>query len=44
MLSVSHDTGSFRNNLSEMRSPGLIVDTSKTAVRAADALFPEGLA
>jgi hypothetical protein len=43
MIGVSHDTGSFRNNLSEMRSPGLLVDTSKTAVRASDALFPEGL-
>jgi hypothetical protein len=43
MIGIGHDTGSFRNNLSEMRSPGLLVDTSRTAVRASDALFPEGL-
>lgn len=40
---ISHDTGTFRNYLSELRSPGLITDVSRTHVRAADALFPEGL-
>jgi hypothetical protein len=42
-VNVSHDTGTFRTYLSQMRAPGLIVDTSKTAVRASDALFPKGL-
>jgi hypothetical protein len=42
-VDVSHETGTFRTYLSQMRAPGLIIDTSKTSVRAADALFPEGL-
>jgi hypothetical protein len=40
---IDHSTGTFRNYLSDLRSPGLIVDVDKATVRAADALFPEGL-
>lgn len=40
---IDHTTGTFRTYLSELRSPGLINDVDKQTVRAADALFPEGL-
>lgn len=41
---IEHTTGTFRNYLSDMRSPGLIIDVDKATLRAADALFPEGMA
>jgi hypothetical protein len=40
---IDATTGTFRTYLSQLRSPGLITDESRTTVRAADALFPEGL-
>lgn len=43
MLSIDHTSGSFRNYLSEIRSPGLLEDVTKTEVRASDLLFPPGL-
>lgn len=43
MLHIDHGTGSFRNYLSELRSPGLIDDVTKSSVRASDMLFPPGL-
>jgi hypothetical protein len=42
-VNVDHTTGTFRTYLSQLRSPGLIVDVDKSTVRAADALFPEAL-
>jgi hypothetical protein len=43
MLHIDHSTGSFRNYLSELRSPGLLEDPTKSSVRASDLLFPPGL-
>ena len=42
-VGVDSSSGSFRNYLSELRSPGALIDESRTHVRAADMLFPEGL-
>ncbi len=43
-LGVDANTGTFRNNLSLLRSPGLIRDVTKGGdVIATDLLFPEGL-
>jgi hypothetical protein len=42
-VGIDHTTGTFRNYLSDLRSPGLMIDVDKATVRAADALFPEGL-
>lgn len=43
-LGISHTTGTFKNYLSELRSPGLIRDVSKGGpVVATELLFPPGL-
>jgi hypothetical protein len=42
-VGIDHSTGTFRNYLSELRSPGLIIDVSRTEVKASDLLFPPGL-
>jgi len=42
-INISHTTGTFRNYLSDLRTPGLMRDVSKTHVAATDLLFPEGL-
>jgi hypothetical protein len=42
-VGVDPSTGTFRNYLSELRSPGALEDVSKSEVRVADMLFPEGL-
>lgn len=42
-VGIVHTTGTFRNYLSELRSPGLLVDVTKTDVQASDLLFPPGL-
>jgi hypothetical protein len=46
MCGVAPSTGTFRNYLSRLRSPGLIEDVSSGVdgeVRAASMLFPDGL-
>lgn len=43
MVGVSASTGTWTNRLSELRVPGLLVDVSKTEVKASDSLFPRGL-
>jgi hypothetical protein len=42
-LGVSHTTGSFKNNLSRLRTLGLVVDFDRVTVGAAPLLFPKGL-
>jgi Mn-dependent DtxR family transcriptional regulator len=42
-LGIQDDTGSFSNNLSKLRTLGLIEDPAKGMVRATDVLFPKGL-
>lgn len=42
-IDVSHDTGTFRNNLTTLRNLSTVIDVSKTALRANDWLFPAGL-
>ena len=43
-LGISHTSGSFSNNLSDLRKPGLIRDVSRGGpVVATELLFPEGL-
>jgi hypothetical protein len=42
-LGVQADTGSFSNNLSKLRTLGLMADVSKSDVIATELLFPEGL-
>lgn len=42
-LGVSHETGSFRNNLSRLSSLGLVSYPNSGSVVATDLLFPEGL-
>lgn len=43
MVGISHETGSFASRLSEIRTPGLIEDVSRSEVRASAMLFPDGL-
>jgi hypothetical protein len=42
-LGVQSDTGTFKNNLSKLRTLGLITDVSKTEVQASAVVYPEGL-
>lgn len=42
-VGIDHTTGTFRNYLSELRSPGLLVDVSRDTVKAGEILFPPGL-
>jgi hypothetical protein len=42
-LGVQSDTGTFSNNLSKLRTLGLISDYSKSEVIGTELLFPEGL-
>ncbi len=43
-IGVQADTGSYSNNLSKLRTLGLISDRSRTDVVATELLFPPGLA
>ncbi|WP_025414416.1 hypothetical protein [Gemmatirosa kalamazoonensis] len=43
-LGVQADTGSFSNNLSKLRTLGLLADVSRSEVIATELLFPRGLA
>lgn len=43
-MGVQADTGSYSNNLSKLRTLGLIADRSRTDVVATELLFPPGLA
>lgn len=43
LIGISHETGSFRTYLSELRRPGLIVDVDRAHVAASTLLFPPGL-
>ncbi len=43
-IGVQADTGSYSNNLSKLRTLGLIEDRSRTDVVATELLFPPGLA
>jgi chromosome segregation and condensation protein ScpB len=42
-LGVQSDTGTFKNNLSKLRTLGLITDVSRTEVQASAVVYPEGL-
>lgn len=42
-VGIDHTTGTFRNYLSDLRSPGIMADVGKTAVVASELLFPPGL-
>lgn len=42
-VGIDHSSGTFRNYLSQLRTPGVIEDVSKEAVVASDLLFPPGL-
>jgi len=42
-IGVQATSGSFSNNLSRLRTMGLMADVSRTEVVATDLLFPEGL-
>lgn len=42
-VGISHETGTFRNYLSVLRSPGIMRDVSRTHVAATELLFPPGL-
>lgn len=43
-LNIKSDTGSFANNLSKLRTLGLLEDRSRTEVAATTLLFPDGIA
>lgn len=43
MLGVSHDTGSFRNNLTKLRTLKLMRDVDRQTLQAAAWLFPPDL-
>ncbi|MBC7844102.1 MAG: ATP-binding protein [Gemmatimonadaceae bacterium] len=42
-VGVSHTTGTFSNQLRELRSPGVIEDVDKQSVRLTRLVYPEGL-
>ena len=42
-LGVQADTGSFSNNLSKLRTLGLLENEERGYVRATDLLFPQGI-
>lgn len=42
-VGINASTGTFRTYLSELRSPGLIVEREKGSVAASDLLYPPGL-